>query len=832
MHLASPLIILLAFNLAPPTHAESQVSSVSQSLQVRMQTQIASDARRVFTQPTTRALILNRPHLRAAVTEDQITFSPQGPGWSLVFKPTFLNGKELAPGLATAEAHAIKIGHGGQLIHRLHNHPDRLEQTFTITANQGPEISLEATLKGPLTPRIADKALLFSLGETPVLRASAPRAFDANGREIPARFELDDKHLRIQVSDAHAYPILIDPAWEAIGENQSSAWYGFSISAAGDVNRDGFDDLLVAAPFFHAGNPSAGKIYLYYGSADGISETPAWSSMGANENRALFGWSVAAIDVNQDGYSDLVVGAPSRSGTGKAYCFHGSFNGPLPAAWETTGDNAVGAFFGTSVAAAGDVNQDGFGDVIVGAPAESFMDGPSNSPGKAFVYHGGNSGLSASPAWTSTGEDQPGAGFGWSVASAGDVNGDGHSDVLVGANLFDMDYNDTGRAYLYLGGAGGLSSTAAWADSGDAQAGAQYGWSVASAGDVNSDTYFEVAIGAPGHDSPNSGAGRVYVYQGGNPISGLHPAYWWVDKGSGAAMSQFGFSVAGAGDVNDDGYADLLVGAPGDNTAAQGAGRAYLYHGSPSGPLSPAAFEDAGDEELGAGFGGCVAAAGDVNDDGAADFAIGAYAADGGETDSGKAFLYLGTPGAGPGVCEPLGTPCDDEQDCTHSDACDANGACLGVPFNCDDANPCTDDLCRPDGSCALLHNTAPCSDADPCTENDVCANAQCHGSPLDCSWLDDGCAQGQCNSASGQCQPSPAPDGTACDDGDPCTSEESCVGGVCLHRAFTCDEGGDGCGCGAQQNSGSGFGLLGLLWVLMLVSRARQPTGASGRET
>ena len=106
--------------------------------------------------------------------------------------------------------------------------------------------------------------------------------------------------------------MLIDPAWEAIGEDQQDAWFGMSLTGAGDVNKDGFDDVVVAAPYFHTGNPSIGKVYLYYGNADGLSAQPAWESSGDSTNRALFGFSVASADVNGDGYSDTRAGIRTR----------------------------------------------------------------------------------------------------------------------------------------------------------------------------------------------------------------------------------------------------------------------------------------------------------------------------------------------------------------------------------------------------------------------------------------------------------------------------------------------------------------------------------------
>src|SRR5262249_39764103 len=145
----------------------------------------------------------------------------------------------------------------------------------------------------------------------------------------------------------------------------------------------------------------------------------------------------------------------------------------------TAESNQASASFGSAVASAGDVNGDGYGDVIVGA--YQYDNGETNE-GRAYVYLGSASGLSATAAWTAE-SDQASADFGYSVASAGDVNGDGYGDVIVGAYQYANGETAEGRAYVYLGSASGLSATAAWTAESN-QASAEFGSSVASAGDV------------------------------------------------------------------------------------------------------------------------------------------------------------------------------------------------------------------------------------------------------------------------------------------------------------------------------------------------------------
>jgi hypothetical protein len=184
----------------------------------------------------------------------------------------------------------------------------------------------------------------------------------------------------------------------------------------------------------------------------------------------------------------MIVGAyqydNGETNEGRAFVYLGAGSGlAVSSAWTAEGGQ-VSAFFGRSVASAGDVNGDGFGDVIVGIP---YYDNGETTEGRAFVYLGSASGLEVSPAWTAEG-NQAYALFGDSVASAGDVNGDGFGDVIVSAHGFDGGEFDESHVYVYLGFSLGLGDAPAWTAEGD-QASAYFGSSVASAGDVNGDGF-------------------------------------------------------------------------------------------------------------------------------------------------------------------------------------------------------------------------------------------------------------------------------------------------------------------------------------------------------
>jgi hypothetical protein len=596
----------------------------------------------------------------------------------------------------------------------------------------------------------------------------------------------------------------LDPPWTSSGSERAGAFFGWSMAGLGDVNGDGYPDVAVGAPYHSTASIRAGKVYVFHGGPTGLASQPAWTSSGDDFNRALFGYSVAAAgDVDGDGYADLLVGAPghptANANAGKAYLYRGSANGLLPGpSWTSTGDDQASAFFGTAVAGAGDVNKDGFADVLVGAPAESFEQGPvSGRTGKAFLYLGGRGGLAAAPAWTAS-ASQAETGFAWSVAGAGDVNGDGYADWLVGANLHDGGASDSGRAFLYLGGGGTLSTQPAWESSGDPQAGAQFGHALAGAKDVNHDGYADLLIGAPGFDAlTDENAGRAYLFLGGS--SGPGAAAAWVQAGD--RLAQFGWSLAGIGDGNRDGFADFLIGAPTSSRQASGAGAALLFLGRAEGADAQPAWSAAGDAQPGAGFGGAVAAAQDANGDGFGDFLVGAYGQDFAEADTGKAFLYLGQGG---GSCNAPDDPCDDGDPCTRDDRCDGALVCRGTAYACDDNNGCTRDSCLGDGTCQyFVLDLEPCDDGNACTGPDICRAGVCRSDAKDCSSLGDACHRGECDPATGACRAVSLPDGTTCDDGDACTAGETCQGGVCHSPQNPCREPGVASGGGRPPLAG-----------------------------
>jgi hypothetical protein len=417
---------------------------------------------------------------------------------------------------------------------------------------------------------------------------------------------------------------------------QSHARFGICVATAGDYNGDGYSDVIVGADWYDNGDTAEGRAYVYRGGAGGLRTVLAGEG---NQDSAHFGVYVGtAGDVNGDGYSDVIVGAPSydngETDEGRAFVYHGTSTGLSgTAAWTAESDQAS-ANFGISVGTAGDVNGDGYSDVIVGA--YYYDDGQSNE-GRAYVFHGASAGLSGAPAWTAE-SNQAEAHFGRSVGAAGDVNGDGYSDVIVGADAYDNGQTDEGSAFVYHGSAAGLFSTPAWTAESD-QVSSGFGTATGTAGDVNGDGYSDVVVGAYAYDGGDTDEGRAYAYHGA--ATGLSSTPAWTAECD-QVTARFGFAVGTAGDVNNDGFSDVIVGAYLHNSYALNDGSVFVYHGSPGGLQAGAAWTAGGVQES-ARFGCSVGTAGDVNMDGYSDVVVGAYMYDDSGTDDGRVYIYLGS---------------------------------------------------------------------------------------------------------------------------------------------------------------------------------------------
>jgi len=365
-------------------------------------------------------------------------------------------------------------------------------------------------------------------------------------------------------------------------------------------------------------------------------------------------------DFNGDGITDALVGGPfddaGGGNAGAAYIFYGSTsfgssidasNADVKLIGEDGGDE-LGVF---DVSGAGDVNDDGIDDVIVGTFGD---DAGGVNAGAAYIFFGSEllpSSIDASVADVKIIGEDAGDNFGSLTATAaGDVNNDGIDDVIVGAGGDDAGGGNAGAAYIIFGS----TSLPAFIDASAADvkiigedANDYFGYSASAAGDVNNDGIDDVIVASRNEDAGGNAAGAAYIIFGSTSLPALLDASNANVKLIGEdANDNFGHNVSGAGDVNNDGFDDVIVGAYAEDAGGAAAGAAYVFFGSESlGATIDASVanvkligEDAGD-----GFGVSVAGDGDVNGDGIDDVIVGAYAEDAGGSRAGAAYIFFGS---------------------------------------------------------------------------------------------------------------------------------------------------------------------------------------------
>ena len=401
--------------------------------------------------------------------------------------------------------------------------------------------------------------------------------------------------------------------------DSSGDYFGTSVSGAGDVNGDGYYDLIVGAPYDDTNGSASGSARVFSGADGSVLHT-----FDGDSPDDLFGLSVSgAGDVNGDGYDDLIVGASyddnNGSDSGSARVFSGADGSVL---YTFDGDSS-GDEFGRSVGSAGDVNGDGYADVIAGARYDD--------TGSARVL----SGLDGSILYTFDG-DSTGDRFGASVSGAGDVNGDGYEDLVVGAPSDNNNGFRSGSARVFSGVDGSILYTF----DGDSPYD-EFGISVSGGADVNGDGFDDVIVGTYGDDNNGDRSGSARVF------SGVDGSVLYTFDGD-SPFDHFGFTVSGAGDVNGDGYADLIVGTPYDDNNGENSGIARVFSGIDGRVLYTFDGDSPNDW-----FGISVSGAGDVNGDGFDDLIVGAWLDDNNGTDSGSARVFSGCDVLGTNYCGP-----------------------------------------------------------------------------------------------------------------------------------------------------------------------------------
>ena len=351
-------------------------------------------------------------------------------------------------------------------------------------------------------------------------------------------------------------------------------WYGYTVAGGGDVNGDGFDDILVCAIGNKSNEVAVVSLYLGNRTPD---NTPDLKFLGADACDTFGGAMLDDCDLNGDGYDDIVISARTNTSSYLGDEYMGNRGGVVSIYFGgkeiftrpsllLSESRSVGGYdqFGCRIAS-GDFNGDGWDDLIAGCPYNNTMGSYS---GTAYLFFGGPS-LDAKADVIFIGQGYQ-AMFGGNVACAGDVNHDGCDDILVGAW---GDNNTIGKSFVFFGGKN-MNPYITAPDVtmvGGAQ-GDYFGGGISGAGDMNGDGYDDIIVGAPLNSTKGFETGSAYIFFGGKNMDG-YPDVVLEPK---SPFGRFGCPMKGIGDVNKDGCDDVIVGS----IYADATGAAYVYYGN------------------------------------------------------------------------------------------------------------------------------------------------------------------------------------------------------------------------------------------------------------
>lgn len=442
--------------------------------------------------------------------------------------------------------------------------------------------------------------------------------------------------------------------------NSTYGYFGTASSGIGDYNGDGIDDFAVSNP-----GAGTGEVNIYYGTTSlsgPVLNVRIVNSSGYNED---YGYSICGdFDFNDDGFSDIIIGADNYAGKGRAYVFFGRCDAPS-ILYTANANMILNGFntsdkFGFKVARAGDVNEDNISDIMVSAPYYN------SQTGRVYIYYGTKSpALSPAPDVTLTGN--PNSLFGFSISSIGSIGGFNSDDIIVGAtgssNLVP------GNVYIFFGGCptSAMDTIYDLSRSGDNTSYFNaYGYAVCGLGDINGNGVKDFAVGDVFGQNTCSGiayTGKTFIYDGS---TGLPIISEIIGEVTAFPYDYFGGTIDALGDIDGDGYNDFMIGSYNFDTQR---GRTYLFKttfamspGYCTNHVWPAVIKhcignDGSPENIESYIfatgntgtndyvGASVSHAGDVNADGTPDFLYGAVGTDNGAAvDAGSAKLFISVP--------------------------------------------------------------------------------------------------------------------------------------------------------------------------------------------
>jgi hypothetical protein len=508
--------------------------------------------------------------------------------------------------------------------------------SFTITLGAAPtaDVTINLTSSDPTEGLPSPSSVVFHPGGSTVARVSVVGLDDAqiDGTQsykitTAAAISTDPNYNGKNPADVS----LINTDNELIQQTIiTSATNVAGNVIAADINCDNIPDLVVGT----INGSSYGYVYIYYGSSAGYSATPDKTIFDSNFATG-FGAQIVGGDFNHDACGDLAIGDPAHN---EVFIYYGSPSGipgniPSQADWHVTG---TGGQFGYALAA-GDFNGDGYTDLAVGEPIAS---NGQSFEGRVWVFLNSASGLpgtsgaatTANAVWSFESDMASGYATDRNTLVAANVNGDAYDDLIIGVRGQTNGQSNEGRVYAFYGSASGFNdadadtiahpSDANWAAESDV-ANAQFGAAVANAGRINGDAYDDIVVGAPGYTNGQSNEGAIFLFRGSAtglraPTAGDGIVRAKTENDgmveSNSTNAALGYRVNGIGDMNHDGYGDIIASAPG-----YGVNGVYemIYSGSASG-ISATPMTMLGPNQGHA----AVGVVGDINGDGYPDLYV------------------------------------------------------------------------------------------------------------------------------------------------------------------------------------------------------------------